>query len=105
MTKAIRNLVLVLGDQLDPDGAALHDFDPQSDRVWMAEVAEESRHVWSHKARIALFLTAMRHFRQQLDHAGWPLTYHQMGEHCHSSLSAALTTDIERLRPQRIVLA
>ena len=56
-----RNLVLVLGDQLDPASAALDGFDPKCDAVWMAEVAEESTHVWAHKARIALFLAAMRH--------------------------------------------
>lgn len=52
-----RHLVLVLGDQLDDTAAAFDGFDPATDQVWMAEVAEESEHVWSHKARIALFLS------------------------------------------------
>ena len=60
------HLVLVLGDQLDRRGAAFDGFDRRRDRVWMAEVAEESTHVWTHKARIAVFLTAMRHFRDAL---------------------------------------
>jgi len=38
----MRTLVLVLGDQLDADAAALDGFDPQQDAVWMAEVAQES---------------------------------------------------------------
>ena len=38
---ATRNLILVLGDQLDPDSAAFDGFDPKRDVVWMAEVAEE----------------------------------------------------------------
>ena len=53
-------LVIVLGDQLDRGGAAFDGFDRRRDRVWMAEVAEESTHVWSHKARITVFLAAMR---------------------------------------------
>ena len=61
-----RHLVIVLGDQLDRRGAAFDGFDPAVDRVWMAEVAEESTHVWTHKARIAVFLAAMRHFRDAL---------------------------------------
>jgi deoxyribodipyrimidine photolyase-related protein len=36
----LRNLVLVLGDQLDPDAAAFDGFDADLDAVWMAEVAE-----------------------------------------------------------------
>ncbi len=41
----------------------------------MAEVAEESEHVWSHKQRIALFLSAMRHYALWLGEQGFPLDY------------------------------
>jgi deoxyribodipyrimidine photolyase-related protein len=51
-----RALVVVLGDQLDPDSAAFDGLDPSCDVVWMAEAREESTHVWSHKVRIAVFL-------------------------------------------------
>jgi deoxyribodipyrimidine photolyase-related protein len=60
------NTILVLGDQLDRGGAAFDGFERDRDTVWMAEVAEESTHVWTHKARIAVFLAAMRHFRDAL---------------------------------------
>jgi len=60
------NLVIVLGDQLDRGSAAFDGFRRGHDRAWMAEVAEESTQVWSHKARIAVFLAAMRHFRDRL---------------------------------------
>jgi deoxyribodipyrimidine photolyase-related protein len=33
-----RHLVLVLGDQLNPDSAAFDGFGPVCDAVWMAEV-------------------------------------------------------------------
>lgn len=65
-TSKCRNLVIVLGDQLNFDSAAFDEFDPKQDSVWMAEVAEESTHVWTHKARIVIFLSAMRHFRDSL---------------------------------------
>ena len=42
----IRNLIVVLGDQLNTDSAALRDFDKDQDAVWMAEVASESTYVW-----------------------------------------------------------
>jgi deoxyribodipyrimidine photolyase-related protein len=51
---------------LDAKSAAFDGFDKNQDAVWMAEVAEESTHVWTHKARIVVFLSAMRHFRESL---------------------------------------
>jgi deoxyribodipyrimidine photolyase-related protein len=71
----LRNLVIVLGDQLDLDASAFDGFDPEQDAVWMAEVTEESTHVWSSKPRIALFLSAMRHFAVALRAAGRTLHY------------------------------
>ena len=75
-----RRLVLVLGDQLDGASAAFDGFDPATDAVWMAEVAEESTHVWSHQARIALFLSAMRHFRDELRARGWAVHYVELDD-------------------------
>ncbi|NIR30933.1 MAG: cryptochrome/photolyase family protein [Gammaproteobacteria bacterium] len=53
MSTHVRNLVLVLGDQLNRNSAAFDDFDPARDVVWTAE-EEEAHHVWAHRRRIAL---------------------------------------------------
>ena len=58
----IRNLVIILGDQLDASSAALNDFDPSIDAIWMAEVAEESTHITSSKQRTTLFLSELMLF-------------------------------------------
>lgn len=58
----MRNLILVLGDQLSLNSPALTDFDPACDAVLMIEAPSEATVVWSHKARIVMFLSAMRHF-------------------------------------------
>ena len=73
--RALRHLVVVLGDQLDRDSSAFDGFDPAQDAVWMAEVTDESTHVWSAKSRTVLFLSAMRHFAQALGDAGTPVLY------------------------------
>ncbi len=101
----VRRLVLVLGDQLDLQAAAFDGFDPQQDRVWMAEVREESTHIRSSLPRIALFLSAMRHFAEALRAAGRPLHYVRL-EHPENrgSLSAQLAHDLETLRPREVVL-
>ncbi len=84
----MRKLILILGDQLDQDSAALKELDVQVDEILMVESTDEAQHVWSHKARIALFLSAMRHFAEHLKSSGLPLTYIQ-----HSS-----KTIVEELR-------
>lgn len=101
----MRNLVLILGDQLDVDSAVFDDFDPASDAVWMAEVTAESTHVWSHKARIALFLAAMRHFRAALADRGFTVHYTSLdAAENHGTLAAQLRADIHRLHPDRLVM-
>jgi deoxyribodipyrimidine photolyase-related protein len=101
----VRNLVVVLGDQLDPRSAALDDFDDKQDTIWMAEVPAEAEHVWSHKARIALFLSAMRHFRDDLKKRGYRVHYRQLDEGENlGNLAAELQASIAELQPEKIVL-
>lgn len=95
----------MLGDQLDPDASGFDDFDPDLDAVWMAEVAEESTHVWSSKPRTALFLSAMRHFAAELRDAGRSLHYTQLdAPHNRGSLAAQLTADLAHLAPEALVM-
>ncbi len=105
MTSALRSLVLVLGDQLDAQSDAFDGFDPKLDAVWMAEVAEESTHVWTHKARIALFLAAMRHFREALRARGFIVHFRALDDTPNAdSLAKELTATVSRLCPQRLIV-
>ena len=101
----IRHLVIVLGDQLDHDSTAFDGFDPARDRVWMAEVAQESTHVWSAKPRIAIFLSAMRHFAAELRERGLPLRYTQLQDADNTgTLAGELQRAITDLQPQALIL-
>ena len=105
MTGRLRRLVVVLGDQLDPDASAFDDFDPACDAVWMAEVAGESTRVWSSKARTALFLSAMRHFAGTLADRGLTVHYVRLDDAGNrGSLAAELDAAIERLRPRELAM-
>ena len=105
MSKGLRNLVVVLGDQLDRQSSALVDLDPDQDRVWMAEVSEESTQVWSHKARTALFLSAMRHFRDGLKEEGIKVHYRQLDDKGNrGSLAAELRAAIHKYQPERLIM-
>ena len=71
----MRRLILILGDQLSSSLSALADLDPQADIVLMAEVAEEAQYVPHHKQKIALLLSAMRHFADDLRARGVTVDY------------------------------
>lgn len=99
-----RHLVLVLGDQLDPDNAALDGFDSSRDRIAMIESREESIRIRSHKARTTLFLSAMRHYAQWLDQRGYPVDYLDI-DHPHAERFAdGLGHLIERHHPEQVVV-
>jgi deoxyribodipyrimidine photolyase-related protein len=99
----IRNLIVVLGDQLDADSSVFDGFDPAQDRVFMAEVRHEATQVWSTKARIAMFLAAMRHFAEHLKSRGFVVDYQTLGTHQHPTLEAALGDCLARLKPERVL--
>ncbi len=73
-------LVLVLGDQLTPDIAALRAADKARDVVVMAEVMGEGVSVPHHPQKIALILSAMRKFAVTLRAAGWRVAYSRLDD-------------------------
>lgn len=99
-----KRLLVIPGDQLDTDHPIVAALDPSRDWVFMAEVREEATHVWRHKARIALFLSAMRHFRDLLQVHGIRVLYLAVDGHSHASLAAALAAEIKVQRPQCVVM-
>ncbi|SPH24416.1 (6-4) photolyase [Defluviimonas aquaemixtae] len=73
-------LILILGDQLSADIAALRHADKARDIVVMAEVADEASYVRHHPKKIALVLTAMRKFAARLEQAGWHVAYTRLDD-------------------------
>ncbi len=82
MTPRPRNprLVLILGDQLTTTIAALRAADPARDVVVMAEVMAEATYTPHHPQKIALFLSAMRHFAIDLRAGGWQVLYSRLDD-------------------------
>lgn len=97
-----RKLVVVLGDQLDIYSGVFEDFDDTHDIVWMAEAASEGKYVWSHKLRIALFLSAMRHFRDSLLQKNIRIEYSELNDSGDQSLFDLLGQAIERHEPDYV---
>jgi deoxyribodipyrimidine photolyase-related protein len=97
-------LHLILGDQLSRGVSALAGLDLARDRVWMCEADEEATHVPSHQARTALFLSAMRHFRDELAGEGVPVRYRALDREGDAGLARALGEDLRALRPALVVM-
>ena len=76
----VNRLVLVLGDQLSMNLSALRQADRDSDLIVMAEVMAEGSYVPHHPKKIALILSAMRHFAEELRADGWQVAYSRLDD-------------------------
>lgn len=98
-------LRLVLGDQLDREVSSLRDIDPRRDIVLMAEVHEEMSHVPHHPQKIALVLSAMRHFAERLRGEGLRVDYVELeGPDNSGSLTSELARALSRHEVDRVVV-
>jgi deoxyribodipyrimidine photolyase-related protein len=103
--KKVRNLVVVLGDQLSPNLSSLVAFDRTSDLVVMCEVMAEATYVGHHKKKIILLFSAMRHFADDLRADGWPVAYTRLDDEDNSgSLTGEVARAVAAHRPDRIVI-
>ena len=92
-------LIPVLGDQLSRSLASLRDADPADAVVLMMEVAEETTYVRHHQRKIALILSAMRHFAEELRAAGWTVDYVRLDDPANSgSFTGEVKRAVERHR-------
>jgi deoxyribodipyrimidine photolyase-related protein len=100
----MKSLILVLGDQLTHDLSAFDGATPARDVVLMAEVAEETTYVQHHKQKIALILSAMRHFAAELRENGYTVDYVKLDDAANSgSFTGEIKRAIRRHKPARIV--
>jgi deoxyribodipyrimidine photolyase-related protein len=99
----IRNLILILGDQLTPTLSSLAAGDPAQDRVLMAELHDEASYVRHHKKKIAFLFSAMRHFAEELRTLGWTVDYVKLDDpRNQGSFTAQVKLAAETLKPERI---
>ena len=102
---AVRNLILVLGDQLTPAITSLAAGDPARDLVLMAELGDEARYVRHHRKKIAFLFSAMRHFAVELRGLGWRVEYVTLDAKDNGgSFTAQLGEAIVRHQPERVVV-
>lgn len=97
-------LRVVLGDQCTPGLSALDGLDPAADTVLMAEVQAECTYVRHHPKKIALVLSAMRHFARALEARGVRVAYVRLDDADNThTLRGEVARAASRLRPAAIV--
>ena len=101
----VRNLVLVLGDQLSPQLSSLVACDPTLDLVLMCEVAEEATYVRHHKKKIILLFSAMRHFAEELRGLGWRVVFTKLDDAGNAgSFAGEVARALAAYKPDRLVV-
>ncbi|MFG0259933.1 MAG: cryptochrome/photolyase family protein, partial [Phycisphaerales bacterium JB041] len=101
----VRQLAVILGDQLDLSYPEVLGLDPELDRLFMVEVAEASRSPASSIIRTATFLAAMRHHAARLRGSGWRLDYVRLDDEANTqSFEGEFIRAIKRLRPDSVVM-
>ena len=100
----MKNLRLVLGDQLCRDVSALEGLDAATDVVLMVEVREETTYVRHHRQKIVLILSAMRHFAAMLRNEGVAVDYVSLdAEQNTGSFSGELRRALARQPVDRVI--
>ncbi len=96
-------LIPVLGDQLSHELASLRDVDANDAVVLMMEVTEETTYVRHHQRKIALVLSAMRHFAIELREAGWMVDYVRLDDPANrGTFTGEMMRAVERHHPSGI---
>jgi len=103
---SLRRLVVICGDQLDADSAALDGFDPARDAILMTEAQEEAAYLRQHKKKLVLFFAAMRHFAGAQRAEGRTVLYRRLDDDgAPQTLADSLRAAIAEHKPQEVVLA
>ncbi len=98
------SLRIILGDQCSASLSALEELDPARDVVLMMEVRGECTYVPHHPQKIALILSAMRHFARALEARGVRVDYIRLDDPANThSFSGEVARAVGRHKPARII--
>ena len=71
----VRDLIIILGDQLSHEISSLEKIRKNEDKILMMEVSNEIEYVNHHKKKLVLIFSAMRHFANELKKNKFDVTY------------------------------
>lgn len=99
----MRNLIIVLGDQLSSDLSSLKYFSKDDDAILMAELQDEASYVNHHKKKLIFIFSAMRHFAQNLKEQGFKVIYNEFKDG-KKSFSEVISSEVKKLNPKKVIV-
>ncbi len=101
----MKNLCLVLNDQLNENISTLKTFNKREDAILLIEARDEYTYVKHHKKKIAFQITCQRHFAKHLEEQGYIVHYAKLLD---PNTCGTVTKELERwvqiLNPESIVV-
>jgi deoxyribodipyrimidine photolyase-related protein len=98
-TKSFTESVLVCGDQLFPRHSLLDSTQSHVRSVVFIESLSRMRQRRYYKLKVALVLSAMRHYAESLRAAGWTMDYREA-----DSFTAGLQAHVKEFQPRRLLM-
>ncbi len=101
----MKTLRFILGDQLSRSISSLRNLNRKNDVVLMVEVQEEATYVRHHQQKIALVLSAMRHFARELRAEKIKVDYVELNAKGNTgSFTGELRRAVRRHKPDCVVV-
>jgi len=97
----VRDLIIILGDQLSLDISSLEKIRKNEDKILMMEVSNEIEYANHHKKKLVLIFSAMRHFANELKKNGFDITYVEFDK-SEENFTQELERQCKKLNPKSI---
>ena len=97
----VRNLVVILGDQLSFEISSLEKIRKNEDKILMMEVSDEIEYANHHKKKLVLIFSAMRHFANELKKNDFDVTYIEFDK-SEKSFTNELKRQCKEFNPESI---
>ena len=101
----MRNLCVILADQLNQEISSLNDFDKDIDEVLICELKKNFIDINHHKKKIVYQISSMRHFGKELDTQGFKTNYLKLDDPKNqNSYSSEISKLIQKKDIDRVIV-
>ena len=101
----MRNLCVILADQLNQEISSLNDFDKDIDEVLICELKKNFIDINHHKKKIVYQISSMRHFGKELDAQGFKTNYLKLDDPKNqNSYSSEISKLVQKKDIDRVIV-